>query len=105
MPATKVLANVYQLYIVLNQCALILISHNHGTVDATVNANHTIKTADHTVFFQIYLFPSSTVSGVSSISRLSCRILYPKTVQRPIVSVVQTMKNVGFRNPFFPFST
>ena len=104
MPATNVLANVYQLYMVENQCALILISHNHGTVEATVNANQNIYTEDQTVFLKIYFFPSSIVKGVSSISREIWRIFIPSTVHKPIVNVVQVIKKVGLRNPFFPFN-
>ena len=36
MTDKKELAKVYQLYIVEYQWASILINHNHGTVDATV---------------------------------------------------------------------
>ena len=34
MPATNVLAKVYQLYMVLYQCASILISHSQGMDDS-----------------------------------------------------------------------
>ena len=40
---------------VLNQCALILISHNQGTVEATVRANHTInKGCPNRIFINIF---------------------------------------------------
>src|ERR1700753_743305 len=105
IPDTQVLANVYQLYIVENQCALRLINQSQGVTDMTVNANQTIYTAAHTVLVKIYRFPSSTVSLVSSIDRERLRILTPKRVQSPIVRTVQIVKNMGLRNPDFPFST
>src|SRR5450432_374702 len=101
-PATNVLTNVYELYMVLNQWALRLISQSQGTVEATVKANQTIYSAAQMVFFQIYFLPSATVSGRASSSRLRLRILYPSTVHKPMVSVVQMIKNVGFKNPFLP---
>src|SRR5262245_23861226 len=76
MPDTQLLANVYQLYMVLYQCASILISHSQGTVDITVNANHTMKIAAHTVFFQMNFLPASvSCNGFSSSERESLRIL------------------------------
>ena len=42
-PDTNVLAKVYQLYMVLYQCASMLISHSHGIVDITVSAKTTSK--------------------------------------------------------------
>src|SRR5260221_12423681 len=104
MPATKLLAKVYQLYIVENQRALMLMSQSQGTTEATVSANHTIYTAAHTVFLKIYFFASPRPRGVSSIERESWRIFQPKTIQRPMVSIVLTVKKPGERNPLFPFS-
>src|SRR5712671_5986381 len=99
-PATKVLAKVYQLYMVENQWALILISQSQGTVEATVNANHTIKREAQTVFLKIYFLPSSTGSGALSISRDMARIFLPNKVHKPIDKTVQIVKKVGFRKPF-----
>ena len=42
IPATKVEANVYQLYIVEYQCASILINQNHGMDDITVKLKSTM---------------------------------------------------------------
>src|SRR5687767_12060328 len=89
-PATKVLANVYQLYMVEYQCASILISHSQGTVDITVNTNHTMNNAAHTVFLKIYLRPASMLgNGLLSSSRDNWRILRPSTIHSPMVSMVQ----------------
>ena len=59
MPETKVLAKVYQLNMVLYQCASILMIQSHGMVDATVNVNTTQYNEAQTVFFQIHFFPVS----------------------------------------------
>ena len=102
MPATNVLANVYQLYMVLYQCASILISHNQGIEDITVNAKTTINKAAHTVLFQIYFFPSSTLSMVY---HPGCGKAYafssPAETMHTIVIIVQTAKNPLFKNPDF----
>src|SRR5687767_7347810 len=104
IPATKVLAKLYQLYIVEYQCASILINQSHGVTDITVSANQTRNIAAQTVFFQIYAFLSSLLfKGLSSSSRDSLRILKPRMLQKPMVSIVHTVKNVIFRNPLFPF--
>ena len=52
----KVLAKVYQLYMVEYQCASILISHNQGTVEATVNAKpYQVQGCPHRIFINIFL--------------------------------------------------
>ncbi len=99
MPATNVLANVYQLYMVLYQCASILISHNQGIEDITVNEKNTMKMADHTVLSQIYFFASSLFNGLSSILRDILRNLAPSKLQPTRVMMVQTIKNPLFKNP------
>src|ERR1700694_1035313 len=99
MPATKVLANVYQLYMVEYQCASRLMSHSHGMEDSTVRANSTMKTAAHTVLFQIYFFPSSTVGLLSSMLRESWRTFFPSSHQPTMVMMVQTVKNFVLRKP------
>src|SRR5882672_5767709 len=99
MPATNVLANVYQLYIVLYQCASILINHSQGMDDITVNAKNTMNKAAHTVFFQIYFFPASIDNGLSSMLRESFLIFRPSKDQPAIVMMVHTAKNPLFRNP------
>src|SRR4030095_12575919 len=105
MPATKVLANVYQLYMVEYQCASMLISHSQGMVEATVNANHTRYKAAHTVFLKMYFLPLSVSGkGFSSSSREIFLILYPNTIHRPMVSMVQTTKKLAFRKTLLPFS-
>src|SRR5215218_8479971 len=75
IPATKVDAKVYQLYMVEYQCALMLMSHNQGIEDNTDNANNTIKMAAHTVLVQMKRLPSATVNGAASMERESWRIL------------------------------
>src|SRR5215469_8488803 len=104
-PDTKVLANVYQLYIVENQCAFRLISHSQGVTEATVNPNQTMKSAHQTVFLKIYFLPSVTVSGVSSMLRDICRSFQPRKDQSPMVRIVQVIKNPTLRKPFLPLST
>src|SRR4051794_27805440 len=102
-PATKLLAKLYQLYMVENQCALMLINQSHGVVEATVKAYHTIYNAAQTVVLKIYLLPASTLgSGLLSSSRELRRICHPSPIHKPIVSTVQTVKNVGLRNPLLP---
>ena len=59
MPDTKVLANVYQLYMVLNQCGSMLISHIHGIVDPTVRPNNTTKNAAQKRFLFSQVLPVS----------------------------------------------
>src|SRR5580698_4688447 len=105
IPATKVLAKVYQEYMVENQCAFMLISQSQGAVDATVSANQTIYKEDHTVFLKIYFLPSSTLSGVLSISLEILRIFRPSKVHRPMVRMLHMIKKPGLRKPLFPFST
>src|SRR5687768_3243131 len=104
MPATNVLANVYQLYMVEYQCASMLINHNQGTVDITVKANHTMNNAAHTVVLKIYRRPASTLgSGLLSISLDTLRIFHPSTVHPTMVSTVHITKKVVFKNGVFPF--
>src|SRR5450432_2567527 len=103
MPDTKVLAKVYQLYMVEDQWGSMLISHNQGVTEATVRTNQTMYRADHTVFLKIYFFPSLTLSGVSSMERERLRILRPNSVHRPIDRMLHTVKKVGLRKPFLPF--
>src|ERR1700692_1312411 len=101
-PATKVLANVYQLYMVLYQCASILINHNHGIDDITVNAKTTMNNAAHTVLFHIYFLPSSIeASGLSSRLRESFLIFHPNNDHDAMVKIVQPAKKVLFRKPDF----
>src|SRR4028119_1153204 len=103
-PATQVLANVYQLYMVEYQCASMLINHNHGTVDITVRANQTKKIAAQTVLFQMYFFLSSKVCKPPlSIWRDSLRILIPSTLHNPMASIVQIVKNPILRKGVLPF--
>src|SRR5450432_4377377 len=105
MPATNVLAKVYQLYMVEYQCASILINHNQGIVEATVNANHTRNKAAHTVFLKIYFLPLSTSgNGFSSSSRERALILYPNTIHKPMVRMVHITKKLAFRKTLLPFS-
>ena len=98
-PATKVLANVYQLYMVLYQCASILISQSQGIDDITVNAKNTMNKAAHTVLFQIYFFLSSRFNGLSSRLRESFLIFQPSNDQPAMVITVQTAKNPLFKKP------
>src|SRR5258708_9136867 len=106
IPATKVLAKVIQLYKVEAQSALMLISHNQGTVDMTVRANHTINNEAHTVFLKIYFLPASiSGNGLLSSSRDILRICLPRKLHNPIVSIVHTKKKVGLRNPLLPFNS
>ena len=100
-PATNVLAHVYQLYIVEYQCASILISQSHGMVDITVRAKTNNYIADHTVFVQVKLFPSSTVIGLLSMSRVRRRILIPISDHNPTVNKVHTTKNPLLRKGDF----
>ena len=94
MPATNELANVYQLYMVLYQCASILMSHSQGMDDITVNAKTIINKAAHTVFFQIYFFPSSIVfNGFSSRLLERLLIFHPSKDHATIVNTVQKTKN------------
>src|SRR5678810_482858 len=95
-PATNVLAHVYQLYIVEYQCASILISQSQGMVDITVRAKTNKYMADHTVFIQVKLFPSSTVIGLSSMSRVRRRTLIPISDHKDTVNNVQTTKKPLF---------
>ena len=61
MPATKVLANVYQLYMVEYQCASMLISHNQGMVDITVKRKPYDENAPPKPYFSRYIScPAST---------------------------------------------
>src|ERR1700730_16208599 len=100
IPATKVLANVYQLYMVLYQCASTLINQSHGIEDMTVNAKTTIKIAAQTVLFQIYFFPSSIEArGLSSMLRESFLIFQPNNDHATMVKMVQPVKKVLFRKP------
>src|SRR2546423_14956512 len=101
MPATKVLAKVYQLYIVEYQWALILISQSQGIDDITVKAKNTIYNAAQTVLFQINFFPSSMLNDLLSILRESFRILRPSNDHSTIVSTVHTVKNPLFKKPDF----
>src|SRR4051812_16480959 len=87
------------------QCASMLISHIQGVVDITVRANHTIYNAAQTVLFHVYLFFCSRSMGPASVSSDSFRIFRPSKVQRPMVRIVQIVKNGWFRNGVFPFST
>src|SRR3712207_3076548 len=89
IPATKELAKVYQLYMVEYQCASRLISQSQGMDDSTVRAKSTINIAAHTVLFQIYFFPSSTVGLLSSMLRESCLIFLPSSHQPTMVMMVQ----------------
>src|SRR5215203_3301279 len=97
-PETKVLAKVYQLYIVEYQCAFKLINHNQGMEDNTVNANRTINTAAQTVLSQIYFLPSSIVSFRSSMLLERWRIFLPKSHQPPMVIIVHIVKKPLFKN-------
>src|SRR6266513_3594377 len=102
MAATKVLAKVYQLYMVLYQCESILINHNHGIDDITVNAKTTIKIAAQTVLFHIYFLPSSTEArGLLSRLRESFLIFQPNNDHDAIVKMVQPVKKVLFKKPDF----
>src|SRR6478752_2964271 len=95
IPATKVEANVYQLYMVLYQCASILISHNQGVVDITVKPNQTRNNEAQIVFLKMYFLPSSTDNFPdSSNSLLILLILAPRKIQPTMLKVVQTIKNV-----------
>src|SRR5450631_337610 len=92
MPATNVLAKVYQLYMVEYQCASILINHNQNK-------------AAHTVFLKIYFLPLSTSgNGFSSSSRERALILYPNTIHKPMVRMVHITKKLAFRKTLLPFS-
>ena len=96
-PATNVLAQVYQLYMVEYHFASMLISHSHGIDDITVNPKNTIYKAAQTVFVQVNLFPSSTLKVVLSMLRERLRILAPIKYQSDTVSKVQTVKNPLFK--------
>src|ERR1017187_3583029 len=102
IPATNVLANVYQLYKVEYQCALMLMIQSQGITAATVNAYHTIYKEAQTVFLKTNFFPSSKLIGWSSDFRLICRIFNPMTLHKPIAAIVQVIKKPWLRNPFFP---
>jgi len=103
-PPTKVLAKVYQLYMVENQWALRLISHNQGVTEATVRPNQTINSADQTEFLKLYFLPYVMVSGVLSMLREIWRSFQPRKAHRPIVRIVQTMKKGTLRKPLLPLS-
>src|SRR5687768_16512081 len=103
-PATKLLANVYQLYMVEYQCALRLISHSQGMDDITVSANNTMKIAAHTVLFQIYFLLSPSDNLRSSMLVESERIFLPSSHDPTMVMMVQMVKNSRFRNPFLWFN-
>src|SRR5678809_304020 len=102
-PDTNVLAKVYQLYIVLYQCASMLISHNHGIVDITVSANTNRYDADQTVFVHWNFFPSSTLIFPASVLKDKFLIFLPSKDQSVIVSTVQMVKNVLFKKGDFCF--
>ena len=104
MPDTQVLAKVYQLYMVEYQWASMLISQSQGVVDITVSANQTINNAAHTVFFQIYFFPSLHPSELHRLHGISFCTLYPRTAQRPMVRMVQMVKNGILRKAVLPFN-
>src|ERR1051326_2648727 len=109
-PATNVLAQVYQLYMVEYHFASMLMSHSHGIDDITVNPKNSIYKAAQTVFVQVNLFPSSTVKDLLSMLRDNCRILAPIKYQRETVSNVHTVKNPLFKkgdfvcNSWLPFT-
>src|SRR5215510_970217 len=98
MPATKVAANVYQLYIVLYQWASMLISHSQGIDDITVRAKKKMYTAAQTVLFQMYFFLPARSNGLSSMLRESFLIFHPRNDQPTRVMIVHTVKNPLFRN-------
>src|SRR5436190_17197816 len=97
-PATKVLAQVYQLYIVEYHFASMLISQSQGMVDMTVSANTTKNRAAQTVFVQVKLFASSRLKDVLSMLRERRRTLEPIKYHSDTVSNVQTVKNPLFKN-------
>ena len=101
MPDTKVLAKVYQLYMVLNQCASILISHSHGMVEPTVSANKTINMAAQTVLFHRNFLPSSCVIGVHLMRFDNCLIFHPTKLQTPSVTSGPDKKEGGVQKSFF----
>src|SRR3954468_11453412 len=105
-PATNVLAKVYQLYMVENQCASMLISQSQGAVDITVNTNQTMNNEAQTVLVKIYLLLSATDGGgLLSRSYESLRILCPRILHRPMIRIVQIVKNVGLKKELLPFNT
>ena len=92
--------NVYQLYMVLYQCASILISQSQGMEDITVKAKTTRNKAAHTVLVQIYFFPSSfDGNGFSSSLRERCLIFQPRNDHKTMVNTVTTVKKPLFKNP------
>src|SRR4030095_10904690 len=101
-PDTKVLAKVYQLYMVENQCASILISQSQGMVEATVSAKNTMKMSAQMELVQRNFVPSSCVMGSSDLFD-NCLIFQPTKDQVPNVTSVHMKKKVGFRNPFLKF--
>src|SRR4029078_1497628 len=106
MPDTKVLANVYQLYIVLNQCASMLMSHIHGMVEPTVRPNNMTKNADQNKFLSIQAFAvSKSMVPIFSLSILRSLIFLPTNAHSPIHKTEATVYTVGFKNPDFPLST
>lgn len=105
-PDTNVLANVYQLYMVLYQWASMLISHNQGMEDITVSAKTIINRAAATVFLNWNLYFCCAFSnGASSVWREILRMRQPKKDQRITVSTVVMVKKVGFKNPFLKSKT
>ena len=105
-PATKVLPNVYQLYMVEYHFASILMSHNQGMDDMTVNAKKTMYKAAQTVFVQVYFLPSSVfANGLSSILRESLLIFLPNNDHAAIVKIVQKVKKPLFKKPDLPSNT
>src|SRR5436190_8683962 len=103
-PATKVLAKVYQLNMVLYQCASILIIHNHGIVEPTDKPKITMYIEAYKIFFFIHLSPASkSIVPASSLSKLNERIFLPRIHQRKIMMALNTEKKTGLRNPFLPF--
>src|SRR5690606_3766291 len=102
IPATNVEANVYQLYMVLYQCESILINHNQGSVEPTESANTTVKSEAHTVLSQIHFLEVSKSILPRSVCKLRLRIFLPSNHHKPTVTIENTEKNTGLRNPFLP---
>src|SRR4030095_2814621 len=100
---TNVLAKVYQLYMVEYQCASMLINHNQGMVEPTVNAKNTTNTEAQMVLVKLKLFASCKVICRSSVRSESCLILRPTRLHTPSVIIVHVKKNAGLKNPLFCF--
>src|SRR5688572_8080133 len=100
-PDTQVLAKVYQLYMVENQCASMLMSHSQGVVEPTLRAKITAKPPHHTVFLHSRRRPlSGERSQLSSCSDI-LRSFTVKKAHRPIVMMVAVVKKPLLRKADF----